>query len=152
MSRTQFLAVRRAAVRLGLLTVLAIAGITLAACGESVEALAVNDVAADPTAYSGDIAVVGVVQEVDSAASSIVLIDEQEYETCGLFPCAGAGLMPLHLPTGGDKTETGAEYVGALPDLEQTVVVYGRISGSGSDVSFDVDRIEASGKTLIEKK
>ena len=152
MSRTQFPAVRRAAVHLGLLTALAVTGITLAACGESVEALAVNDVATDPTAYSGDIVVVGVVQEVDSAASSIVLIDEQEYETCGLFPCAGAGLMPLYLPTGGDKTESGAEYVGTLPDLEQTVVVYGRITGSGSDVSFDVDRIESSGKTLIEKK
>ena len=140
----------RALVLVGVLAALMLA---LVGCGGSnTDALEVNDLAADPLAYSGDIAVTGIVQEINAAESRIVLIDQIEYETCGLFPCAGAGLLPLHLPLDGTSTSAGAQYEGALPQLEQLVIVHGRITGAAGDTEFDVDRIELSGKTILEKK
>jgi hypothetical protein len=119
--------------------------------GSAADALAVNAIASDPSAFTGTIAVAGVVQNVDAAASSITLIDETEYATCGITPCGSAGLIPLVMPMSGAPSPSGALYSGQLPSLEEKVVV-GEIKSSEQGLYFDVHRVERGGQTLIAKK
>lgn len=124
-------------------------------CGsqtDASDALSVNAIASDPTAFTGTIAVAGVVQNVDATTSSITLIDQTEYETCGITPCGSAGLIPLHLPVSGQPSPSGALYGGELPALEEKVIVVGEIKNSEQGLYFDVHRVERGGKTLIAKK
>ncbi len=137
------------------LTLIVILGLTalMAGCAAATsDALGVNAVTADPAAFTGTIAVKGVVQNVDAATSSIVLIDEAEYATCGLVPCGSAGLLPLFLPTEGAPSPGGALYQGALPALEEVVLVEGEIKSSPEGLYFDVDRVLRGSTTLISKR
>lgn len=133
---------------------LALAAALLTGCGAAAETpantIGVNALAADPTAYTGEIAVKGIVQKVD--AGTISIIDETEYATCGLTPCNSAGIIPLFLPTSGDPSPTGALYDGELPKLEESVVVIGKIVPSDTGMVFDVARIQRGSDTIIEKR
>ncbi|MDZ4178874.1 MAG: hypothetical protein U1E29_06545 [Coriobacteriia bacterium] len=139
---------------IALVTVLALsAGCSGGAnAGAAANALAVNDIASDPNAFTGTIAVKGVVQNVDAINSSIAIIDETEYATCGLTVCNSAGIIPLFLPTAGEPSPGGALYSGSLPELEDVVVVVGEIKSAPDGLFFDVERVERSGASLIAKK
>lgn len=115
------------------------------------QTLAVNAVMADPAAYSGQIAVRGVVQKVDTKNSSVTLIDETEYATCGLTPCNSAGLLLLPLPIGAGAPSGGPAYQGELPALEDVVVVTGEIKSGANGKYFDVERVERNGSVLVSK-
>jgi hypothetical protein len=118
---------------------------------EPVSTIGVNALAADPGAYTGEIAVKGIVQSVDPGTSSITVIDETEYATCGLTPCNSAGIIPLFMPTSGEPSPSGALYAGELPNLEDAVVVIGEIKSTQEGLFFDVARVERGSKTVIEK-
>ncbi|MDZ4169684.1 MAG: hypothetical protein U1E26_08525 [Coriobacteriia bacterium] len=125
----------------------------LAGCSsDTPEAIGVNAVMADPAAYTGQIAIRGVVQNVDANASSIAVIDETEYATCGLTPCNSASLLPIVLPIGTAAVAGASVYEGALPALEDVVVVVGEIKSTDSGKYFDVERIERNGSVLVSKR
>ncbi len=137
------------------LSALALSLSVLAGCagGASADdAIGVNALTADPQAFSGEIAVVGVVQDVSADSSAITLIDLTEYETCGLTPCGGAGILPLFLPTSGTPAPSGALYEGSLPALEDQVVVTGTIRSAESGLYFDVERVDRGSATLMTKQ
>lgn len=126
---------------------------TLVGCTSAApETLGVNAVMADPTAYSGQIAIKGVVQNVDATGSGITVIDETEYATCGLTPCNAAGLLPLSLPIGASAPAGAPAYEGTLPALEDVVVVVGEIKSTASGSYFEVERLERDGSVLVSKK
>lgn len=144
----------RRAQRATLFFVLGSALMLLAGCSGGLDAssaLNVNAVTSDPAAFTGQIVVKGVVQDVDPTGSTIVLIDETEYQTCGINPCGSAGLLPLYLPTSGAASPGGALYSGQLPVLEDTVVISGEIKSGPQGLYFDVERVERDGKLLISK-
>jgi hypothetical protein len=131
--------------------VVLVAVIALTGCGKSdVQALAVNAVAADPQAYSGEIAIKGVVQRVDATTSSFSIIDETEYQTCGLTPCNTAGTIPLAVPTS-QAAQGGSSYSGTLPALEDVVVVFGEVKSGAQGLYFDVARVERDSRVIIER-
>lgn len=146
----------RASLRLRALTVLslAIAAALVAGCGSAStpDALGVNAVTADLTAYTGTIAVRGIVQKIDPGTSAVTIIDETEYETCGLSPCGSAGLLPLTVPLTGAPSPGGSLYDGVLPVLEDSVVVVGEIKTGAQGMYFDVERIERGSSTLLARK
>lgn len=128
------------------------AGCTAGAPAES-SAIGVNALTSDLAAFSGEILVEGVVQNVEAGSSVIWLIDVTEYESCGLVPCAGAGFLPIELPTTGDPSLSGDLYDGTLPDVEDKVTVAGtvRAQDDGS-LYFDAERVERGSTTLIVKR
>lgn len=136
---------RRRLMLLGAVMALAAAALVTSGCSAAPsEAVGVNAVMTDPTAYAGTIAIKGVVQQVDSATSTVTMIDEGEYATCGLTPCNSAGLLPLSLPV--------AQYEGELPALEDAVVVVGEMKSSAQGPYFDVERLERNGSILVSRK
>ena len=125
----------------------------LAGCsGATPEAIGVNAVMADPAAYTGQIAIKGVVQNVDAPGSSIMVIDETEYATCGLTPCNSASILPLSLPFGEAAAAGTPVYEGTLPALEYVVVVVGEIKSTENGKYFDVERVERNGSVLVTKR
>lgn len=143
-----FARMQRALVLTALVAVLGL----LAGCGSGAEAIGVNALSADPMAFTGTITVKGVVQDVDAAASRVMIIDEEEYASCGLTPCAGTGIIPLHVPLGGEPSSAGSLYSGSLPDIEDTVLVTGEVKSMGQGLVFDVDRIERGSSTLVSRQ
>ncbi|OEF97086.1 hypothetical protein [Desulfuribacillus alkaliarsenatis] len=140
-----------------LLLVLSVALIT-SGCGGSAQTLntiGVNALAADPSAFTGEIAVAGVVQFVDSENYILRIIDEEEYASCGLTPCGGAGIIPLYLPIDSKpfgETPSGYTYTGQLPQLEDFVTVIGSIEQADGSLIFEVDRILKGSNVLISKQ
>ncbi len=132
--------IRSATALLALVTVVALAGCSTAA----VDPVGVNAVMTDPGAYTGQIAITGIVQQVDKPSATVTMIDKIEYETCGLTPCGSAGLLPIYLPA--------AQYDGGLPALEDQVVVIGEIKTTPKGAYFDVERLERNGSVLVSKK
>ena len=134
-----------------LLAVPALAAGCSGTASEPAKTIGVNAIAADPGAYTGEIAVKGIVQSVDPGSSTITVIDETEYATCGLTPCNSAGIIPLFMPTSGEPSPSGDLYSGELPKLEDAVVVVGEIKTTEQGVYFDVARVERDSRTLIQK-
>lgn len=127
----------------------------IAGCGAgsgTTSGLAVNAVMADPTAYSGQVTIKGVVQNVDPGTGSIAVIDEGEYATCGLTPCNAAGILRLTVPTSGQAAVDGSSYEGTLPALEDVVVVVGEFKTAEQGLYLDVARIEKGGSPLLTKR
>jgi hypothetical protein len=119
--------------------------------GSGANALGVNAIMTDPTAFTGKIEVKGVVQNLDPASSTISIIDEAEYASCGLTPCSSAGIMPLFVPLSAEAASGGAAYSGSWPALEDVVVVVGEIKSSQTGLYFDVERVERAGSPLLKK-
>jgi hypothetical protein len=114
--------------------------------------IGVNALTADPTAYAGEIAVKGIVQNVDPQGSTMSIIDEDEYATCGLTPCNSAGILPLMVPSSGEPSLGGALYEGEMPALEDPVIVVGKVAQSQQGLYFDVTRVMRGQTTIIEKR
>lgn len=137
-------------------TLLSVIAIFFTGCGsEERSSIGINALAADPTAFKGEICVKGVVQQVDKENFSLVLIDEEEYKNCGIFPCAGAGMLPLYLP-GATKpmgpTPTDYTYKGELPKLEETITAIGTIKAMQDGLLFfEVEQVLKGTKVLVER-
>jgi len=126
--------------------------VLLAGCSGSGETLNVNAVMTDPTAFTGTLHVKGVVQNLDPSTSTISIIDEAEYASCGLTPCSSAGIMPIFVPTSAAAASSGPVYAGSWPALEEVVVVVGEIKSSPTGLYFDVERVERKGSALLTKQ
>jgi hypothetical protein len=146
--------VRNLRVIVPLIALVAFALLAAGCSGQQADAssIGVNAVAADPMAYSGEITMKGIVQMVDAENSYINVIDETEYETCGLTPCGSAGIIPLFLPVDGDPTAAGSLYDGQLPALEDAVLITGQVKDTGDGLMFDVTRIDRGSQTVIQKR
>ncbi len=83
---------------------------------EAPNALDVISVAADPSAYKGDIKVRGVVADTSSADSTFRLIDIREYKACGVVTCASK-FVPVR-------------YAGTPPKVREELVVTGEMVSS----------------------
>jgi hypothetical protein len=116
--------------------------------------LKVNDLGADPSAYTGKIALKGIVQEVDEDRNFFNIIDEDEYDSCGLS-CGTAVIITVYVP-GPTKplgaTPSGYIYEGSMPQVMDLVNVEGQIVKTDERYVFEVDRVIRGPKTIISKK
>jgi hypothetical protein len=101
----------------------------------------VDDFAADPGAYSGVIAISGVVSYVESGNAVFGIIDAREYELCGVVTCA-ANQIPISVPL--------SRYSGELPDIEDEVMVYGEVVNSADGYGLDVLQVRRGNKVILK--
>ncbi len=114
----------------------------------------VNDLGADPAAYTGMISLKGIVQQVDEDRNFFNIIDEDEYDSCGLS-CGTAVIITVYVP--GPTKPLGATpseftYEGSLPKVMDLVNVEGQIVKTGERYVFEVDRVLKGTKPIISKK
>lgn len=114
----------------------------------------VNDLGADPSAYTGKIALRGIVQQVDEDRNFFNIIDEDEYATCGLG-CGTAVIITIYVPDQTKplgETPSGYIYEGAMPNVMDVVNVEGQIVQQDQQYVFEVDRVVRGNKAIISKK
>jgi hypothetical protein len=110
--------------------------------GNTSVVLNVDDVAADPAAYSGVIAVKGIVSLVNRFDNTFDIIDVREFELCGIVTCATNQLLVSVPPDG---------YSGELPVVEDEVVAYGKIVNNGDGYSIEVLEVKRDNKVLLKQ-
>lgn len=97
-------------------------------------ATTVNDLAADPSAYLGQVAVVGVVAAV-KAGQGFTIVDKREYAACGLS-C-------FNEP---DTRKIPVRWDGAPPKLQQTVRITGVLQKSDRGLVFSAKNVAKAAK------
>jgi hypothetical protein len=94
----------------------------------------VNDLAADPSAYLGQVAVIGVVAVV-KAGQGFTIVDKREYAACGLS-C-------FNEP---DTRKIPVRWDGAPPKLQQTVRITGVLEKSDRGLIFSAKNVTEAAK------
>jgi hypothetical protein len=94
----------------------------------------VNDLAADPSAYLGQVAVIGVVAVV-KAGQGFTIVDKREYAACGLS-C-------FNEP---DTRKIPVRWEGAPPKLQQTVRITGVLEKSDRGLIFSAKNVTEAAK------
>ncbi|SRR5258708_11349216 len=94
----------------------------------------VNDLASDPSAYLGQVAVVGVVAAV-KAGQGFTIVDKREYAACGLS-C-------FNEP---DTRKIPVRWDGAPPKLQQTVRITGVLEKSDRGLVFSAKNVAEAAK------
>jgi hypothetical protein len=97
-------------------------------------ATAVNDLAADPSAYLGQVAVIGVVAAV-KAGQGFTIVDKREYAACGLS-C-------FNEP---DTRKIPVRWDGSPPKLQQTVRITGVLEKSDRGLVFSAKNLAEAAK------
>jgi hypothetical protein len=97
-------------------------------------ATTVDDLASDPVAYLGQVAVVGVVAAV-KAGQGFTIVDEREYADCGLS-C-------FNEP---DTRKIPVRWDGAPPKLQQTVRITGVLEKSDRGLVFSAKNVTKAAK------
>lgn len=100
----------------------------------SVRATTVNDLAADPSSYLGQVAVVGVVAAVKES-QGFTIVDKREYAACGLS-CFDEP----------DTRRVPVRWNGASPKLQQTVRITGVLEKSERGLVFYAKSVEEAAK------
>jgi hypothetical protein len=100
----------------------------------STRATTVNDLASDPSAYLGQVAVVGVVAAV-KVGQGFTIVDKREYAACGLF-C-------INEP---DTRKIPVRWDGAPPKLQQTVRITGVLEKSDRGLVFSAKNVAEAAK------
>jgi hypothetical protein len=100
----------------------------------SIRTTTVNDLAADPSTYLGQVAVVGVVAAVKDT-QGFTIVDKREYAACGLS-C-------LDEP---DTRKIPIRWNGASPKLQQTVRITGVLEKSEHGLVFSARSVEEAAK------
>jgi hypothetical protein len=100
----------------------------------SVQATTVNDLASDPVAHLGEVAVVGVVAAV-KAGQGFIIVDKREYAACGLscFNEPGTRKIPVR-------------WDGTPPKLQQTVRIAGVLEKSDRGLVFSAKNVTEAAK------
>jgi hypothetical protein len=100
----------------------------------SVQATTVDNLASDPVAHLGEVAVVGVVAAV-KAGQGFIIVDEREYAACGLscFNEPGTRKIPVR-------------WDGAPPKLQQTVRIAGVLEKSDRGLVFSAKNVTEAAK------
>ncbi len=104
--------------------------------------LNVDDVAADPEAYSGIITVAGIVSFVNKSDSIFSIIDVREYELCGIVTCAANQIL---ISTPPDR------YSGELPSVEDKVIVSGKMINIRDGYSIEVSEVIRGNNVLLKR-
>jgi hypothetical protein len=94
----------------------------------------VNDLASDPSAYLGQVAVIGVVAAVQSG-QGFTVVDKREYAACGLS-CFSEP----------DTRKVPVRWNGAPPKLEQTVRITGVLEKSDRGLVFFAKNVAEAAK------
>jgi len=94
----------------------------------------VNDLAADPSAYLGQVAVVGVVAAV-KAGQGFTIVDNREYAACGLS-CFSEP----------DTRKIPVRWGGAAPKLQQAVRITGVLEKSDRGLVFSAKNVAEAAK------
>jgi hypothetical protein len=94
----------------------------------------VNDLAADPSAYLGQVAVIGVVAAV-KAGQGFTIVDKREYAACGLS-C-------FNEP---DTRKIPVRWDGAPPKLQQAVRIIGVLEKSDRGLVFSAKNVAEAAK------
>jgi hypothetical protein len=97
-------------------------------------ATTVNDLASDPSAYLGQVAVIGVVAAV-KAGQGFTIVDKREYAACGLS-C-------FNEP---DTRKIPVRWDGAPPRLQQTVRITGVLEKSDLGLVFSAKNVAETAK------
>jgi hypothetical protein len=97
-------------------------------------ATTVNDLASDPSAYLGQVAVVGVVAAV-KVGQGFTIVDQREYAACGLS-C-------FNEP---DTRKIPVRWDGAPPKLQQTVRITGVLEKSDRGLVFSARNVAETAK------
>lgn len=97
-------------------------------------ATTVNDLASDPSAYLGQVAVVGVVAAV-KAGQGFTIVDKREYAACGLS-C-------FNEP---DTRKIPVRWDGTPPKLQQTVRITGVLEKSDRGLVFSAKNVAETAK------
>lgn len=100
----------------------------------SSRATTVNDLASDPTAYLGQVAVIGVVAAV-KAGQGFTIVDKREYAACGLS-C-------FNEP---DTRKIPVRWDGAPPKLQKTVRITGVLEKSDRGLVFSAKNVAEAAK------
>jgi hypothetical protein len=100
----------------------------------SSRATTVNDLASDPSAYLGQVAVVGVVAAV-KVGQGFTIVDKREYAACGLS-C-------FNEP---DTRKIPVRWDGAPPKLQQTVRIIGVLEKSDRGLVFSAKNVAEAAK------
>jgi len=103
----------------------------------------VDAVVANPKAHSGPISITGVVSRVFPKTGGFVLIDAQEYAACGELNCCPVTL-PIQTPN--------QEFTGELPQLKDTVVVFGEVTALEKGLKVTVTSVKKGETTLRQRK
>jgi hypothetical protein len=93
-------------------------------------ATTVNDLAADPSAYLGQVAIIGVVAAV-KAGQGFTIVDKREYAACGLS-C-------FNEP---DTRKIPVRWDGAPPKMQQTVRITGVLEKWDRGLVFSAKNVE----------
>jgi hypothetical protein len=96
--------------------------------------ITVNDLASDPSAYLGQVAVVGVVAAV-KVGQGFTIVDKREYAACGLSCINEPDARKI--PVGWD---------GASPKLQQTVRITGVLEKSDRGLVFSAKNVAEAAK------
>jgi hypothetical protein len=97
-------------------------------------ATTVNDLAANPSAYLGEVAVIGVVAAV-KAGQGFTIVDKREYADCGLS-C-------LNEP---DTRKIPVRWNGDPPKLQRTVRIIGVLEKSDRGLVFSAKNVAEAAK------
>ena len=100
----------------------------------SSRATTVNDLASDPSAYMGQVAVVGVVAAV-KAGQGFTIVDKREYAACGLS-CFSEP----------DTRKIPVRWDGTPPKLQQTVSITGILEKSDRGLVFSAKNVAEAAK------
>ena len=100
----------------------------------SSSATTVNDLAADPSAYLGQVAIIGVVAAV-KAGHGFTIVDKREYAACGLS-C-------FNEP---DTRKIPVRWDGAPPKLQQAVRITGVLEKSDRGLVFSAKNVAEAAK------
>jgi hypothetical protein len=100
----------------------------------SIGATTVDDLAANPSAYLGQVSVIGVVAAV-KAAQGFTIVDKREYADCGLS-C-------LNEP---DTRKIPVRWDGDPPKLQQTVRITGVLEKSDHGLIFSAKNVAEAAK------
>ena len=104
----------------------------------------VDDFAADRQAYSGYIAMNGIVSSVNNQQSSFVIIDKREYIECGGDLTCADNYLTILVPT--DK------FSGLLPEIEDEVLVYINVGSASSNGTPEIQMVERNSEIILRRK
>jgi len=97
-------------------------------------ATTVNDLAANPSAYLGQVAVIGVVAAV-KAGQGFTIVDKREYADCGLSCLNEPDIRKIPVRWNGDP-----------PKLQQTVRIIGILEKSDRGLVFSAKNVAEAAK------
>jgi hypothetical protein len=94
----------------------------------------VNDLAANPSAYLGQVAVIGIVATV-KAGQGFTIVDQREYADCGLSCLSEPDTRKIPVRWNGDP-----------PKLQQTVRIIGVLEKSDRGLVFSAKNVAEAAK------